>query len=279
MISVHLMGGLGNQLFMIFTTIAYAIENNIKFVIPRIKPDRTSQCVHLRPTYWDNFLKRLTPFLENYPNGYKIYEEQFHHYVKIPNIYKNTHVKLFGYFQSYKYFDNYKEQIFNIIGIKNIKKQIIEKYYEYFDNHHEICSLHFRIGDYKTIQDSHIVLSLDYYKDSIIHMLEKNNRINTILCFGEEIDMYTIEQNIEILQLSFPQLKFVLCDFNIKDWEQMVLMSCCDHNIIANSSFSWWAAYFNNNEEKLVCYPNKWFGPKLEKNNTNDMFPKTWIKI
>jgi len=56
-------------------------------------------------------------------------------------------------------------------------------------------------------------------------------------------------------------------------------MSCCDHNIIANSTFSWWGAYFNNNKEKIVCYPDKWFGPKNANLNTKDLFPENWICV
>ena len=53
-------------------------------------------------------------------------------------------------------------------------------------------------------------------------------------------------------------------------------MSKCEHNIIANSSFSWWGTYFNNNSEKIVCYPNIWNGST---NETKDLFPKNWNKI
>jgi hypothetical protein len=55
-------------------------------------------------------------------------------------------------------------------------------------------------------------------------------------------------------------------------------MSCCHHNIIANSSFSWWGAYFNSYIDKMVFYPSKWFGDTI-KNDTRDLCPPEWIKI
>ena len=56
----------------------------------------------------------------------------------------------------------------------------------------------------------------------------------------------------------------------------MLYMSLCRHNIIANSSFSWWGAYFNSNKEKIVCYPSVWFGNNMD---TRDLCPETWIKM
>jgi hypothetical protein len=58
----------------------------------------------------------------------------------------------------------------------------------------------------------------------------------------------------------------------------MLLMSVCDHNIIANSTFSWWGAYLNQNPSKIVCYPGTWFGPAL-KHDTRDLFPTDWVKM
>ena len=59
----------------------------------------------------------------------------------------------------------------------------------------------------------------------------------------------------------------------------MLMMSCCTHNIIANSSFSWWGAYFNSNKEKIICRPEKWFGPAMVDNNIQDLCPEEWIVI
>ena len=85
-----------------------------------------------------------------------------------------------------------------------------------------------------------------------------------------------ILDNVQKINVGFPNLEILICDYNIQDYEQMLLMSLCEHNIIANSSFSWWGAYFNNKSEKIVCYPSVWNGST---NKTHDLFPTNWNKI
>ena len=80
------------------------------------------------------------------------------------------------------------------------------------------------------------------------------------------------------IKKSFPELEFHKADDTMEDWEQLLLMSCCHHNIIANSSFSWWGAYFNTNSNKIVCYPSLWFGQKIL-NDTKDICPLEWNKL
>jgi hypothetical protein len=65
-----------------------------------------------------------------------------------------------------------------------------------------------------------------------------------------------------------------------EDWEQMIFMSCCKFNIIANSTFSWWGAFLNTIENRVVCYPSLWFGPKNVHMDTRDLFKGLpWEKI
>ena len=124
----------------------------------------------------------------------------------------------------------------------------------------------------------HPVLPIEYYIKSIEFLKDKITELernNYILIFGELKDKEKIEQHIQRINVEFPNLEILICDYNIEDYEQMLLMSLCEHNIIANSSFSWWGAYFNNNEI-IVCYPSVWNGST---NETQDLFPINWNKI
>ena len=278
MIYVHLMGGLGNQLFQIYNLIAYCLRHKLPFKIPRIKRDMKSAEGADRPTYWDTFFKRLQPFLIDKVNvKIPAYEEKHFHYQPLHKV-ENTDFIFFGYFSSFRYFEDQFRQINKLISLKDLKKDCGENYSQYFAN--PCISLHFRHGDYKNIQDSHPILSNQYYINSLQNIIQKTNKKDwTCLYFCEEEDNAAINVKIRILKRRFKDLKFIKVDDSIKDWEQVLIMSLCSHNIIANSTFSWWGAHFNEHNDKIVCYPNVWFGPKLQNKSTKDLFPATWDKI
>ena len=96
--------------------------------------------------------------------------------------------------------------------------------------------------------------------------------------FCEKIDNEEVNAHILKLKEKFPFLYFIKIDDDLPDWKQMLLMSCCRHNIIANSTFSWWGGYFNQNVDKIVCYPALWFGSKIS-HNTCDLFPDSWKRV
>ena len=285
------MGGLGNQLFQIFTTIAYAIKHKRKFVFPY--SDKLAQ----RVTYWNNFMLSLKIFtsanLNNRVTNTDIQKmenigEKDFRYNELPATDPAIQFKLNGYFQSYKYFENEVDQIYSLLRLDKQKKQIVEDYPNLFWFDGTKISMHFRLGDYKQLQHYHPIMSPQYYQNALTTIFEKSSiKDATVLYFCEEEDNHIVTQFIDVLKMHFDtssyKIEFVKVDDKIADWKQMLIMGCCDHNIIANSSFSWWGAYMNSSVDKVVCYPALWFGQTMHEHHgfkdTQDLFPEKWIKI
>jgi len=285
-ISCALMGGLGNQLFQIFATIAYGIKHKRRVVFPY---SETLNSGTVRNTYWTSFLrslKHMTTFAKDSPYSneqlvaFPQYREYGHHYTEIPNV-DLRELSLFGYFQSPRYFENEKEEIFRLMKLAESKQAIKDEYPEYFIDGSMTIGMHFRLGDYKTIQENHPLMPYKYYDNALLHMM-MNCKISgnvTVLYFCEKEDNYDVLQMIIKLSEIYSGFTFMKVDDTIDDWKQMLLMSLCHHNIIANSSFSWWGAYFNENNRKIVCYPSLWFGPALAQKDVSDMTPPEWTRI
>jgi hypothetical protein len=183
---------------------------------------------------------------------------------------RGQQVCIFGYFQSYKYFQPYYSTICNLIRLDEQRSKIMEK----VPVKPNTVSVHFRLGDYKAIQHVHPLMPYEYYKESI-HLI---NGKEHIVYFCEDEDLAQVVHTVSKLMLDFPKLTFARAPSELDDWEQMLLMSCCAHNVIANSSFSWWGAYFNSNPDKMVCYPSVWFGPTVG-HDTSDLCPESWNRI
>jgi hypothetical protein len=166
-----------------------------------------------------------------------------------------------------------------MIGINKMKETLLLKLDLSNDYMENTISMHFRIGDYKKIQEYHPLATYGYYERSLQYLQTQNptKRFN-VLFFCEDVDYDEVAVLINKLSAKFSSYNFRRAINTLSDWEQMLLMSCCHHNIIANSSFSWWGAYFNAFTDKRVCYPSAWFGPAA-RNDTRDLCPGDWIKI
>lgn len=272
MLTCRLIGGLGNQLFQIFALISLSIDAKIKFILPA---NLRAGCTQ-RPTYWGSIFRKLKYFIEYQMPEMQIIKEESFQYNRIsPDIVKNGNFCLVGYFQSYKYFQDHYSFICRLIGIEKLQNDIKNQMTDI-----DTISMHFRLGDYKKFQQHHPILSFDYYKSALSFITNKldSNTKTSVLYFCEEEDVRTVEAIIYGLTREFPHVVFVRASNSLSDWEQLILMSCCSHNIIANSSFSWWGAYLNANPNKIVCYPRTWFGPAL-KHNTQDLCPDEWIRV
>lgn len=131
-------------------------------------------------------------------------------------------------------------------------------------------ALHVRRGDYVSL-NAHVLCDQAYYTAALTRILSDLIETPTVFVFSDDPDW--ARDNLDL-----PTQKVVI-DFNgpDTDFEDMRLMSLCDHNIIANSSFSWWSAWLNTNPNKIVTGPSSWFGdPNLQ---NPDILPATWNKI
>lgn len=278
MITINVCGGLGNQMYMIFAGLSYSIDNkdnNVSMFFIESK----------RKHYIDTFFYKISHLFKekHYIKNVKIIKDSkdlgYFHIPKYENISFN------GYLQSYKFFEHNIDEILNIIDFDTLKKNTLKKYKNLFDSKCINISLHFRYGDAKIKGKEHYhpIHDISYFINSISRIIDilQNNNFK-IIVFYEEEDLSTIINNIDIIQKKH-NIKIQKIDTDIVDWEQMILMSLCDHNIIANSTFSWWGAYLNTNKHKIVTYPEKWFGNKIfEKFNEkqiDDRFPSNWIRI
>ena len=285
MLTCNLMGGLGNQLFQIFATISYAIKSYVSFAFLNVETLGGGGATTLRHTYWNSLFHKLSPFLKNsFPQLKYVNENGFQYNSFNPQFFMGNDSCLNGYFQSYKYFQEYYNQIYSLLDIAKQKRDVLKKIEEinslinanFLNN---AVSLHFRMGDYKKIQHVHPIMTVNYYTRCLQFIQQKlpNEQFN-ILYFCEDEDINDVSKIIEQLSSRFPQYAFVRASNLLADWEQLLLMSCCTHNIIANSSFSWWGAGLNSNADKIVCYPSVWFGPTVG-HNTDDLCPPKWTKI
>ena len=279
-VSINLMGGLGNQLFQIATVLAYSWKYSLIPIFKKIKESPSR--VKSRPVYWKNVFQKL--YVTNHlPPELVDFDEKNFNYHKIPNpnLIMNLNLSkgiIFnGYFQSAKYFDPFRERLLSCLYFikSSEKKYLKKKYLEIFDKERITVSLHIRRDD--NITEPAPVISpylwdTDYYQKSITFFQEKFYRRDLLFCiFSDDINW-----SKKFLKEKFPKLDPLF--IYEKDYLDLYLMSCCKHQIVANSSFSWWAAYLNNSPEKIVIAPKIWFGPEGPP-NWEDIYIIGWVKF
>lgn len=183
---------------------------------------------------------------------------------------KNGYIE--WYFQTEKYFKDYEDQIrkdFIFIHEPNeINKKIIQTIWWI-----NSISVHIRRGDYLQWNNVnyHWICSIEYYKKAIEYI--KEHVENPIFYFFSD-DIERVKKNITSNSNTD---KYINHNTWTNSWEDMRLMSHCKHNIIANSSFSWRGARLNNNSNKIVIAPKKWFATQTL--NDSDIIPEKWIKL
>jgi len=259
--TTEIMGGLGNQLFQIFNLMAYSFRHHKPFYFPLEQITQGQR----KTTYWTTqFLQALQHFVKPTPSHQQqplIYKERNFHYEPIPSLpppeSKINNIKFFGYFQSYKYFQDQQELIYKFIKLRETQAIIREKTQEKYD-YNRTVALHFRVGDYKNLPNHHPLMTLEYYIEALKQVMkdtiDKSPNVDlhscsphNILYFCEEADLQYVQEKMLKPLKQNPLLKnkftFQCIDHNLSDWEQLIVMSLCSKHIIANSTFSWWGAY------------------------------------
>jgi len=178
-----------------------------------------------------------------------------------------------GYWQSEKYFDNISDIIRNTFTCSDNDWSEKDKEVLNIIESCQTVSVHVRRGDMvnnSEVAKVHGACDLEYYNKSIEYL---NNKVNSHVFIIFSDDIIWAQENIRTSN------KTIFVDHNKDEnaWLDMQLMSKCNHNIIANSSFSWWGAWLNRNENKIVVSPKRWFNSS--KNNTKDLLPNSWIKL
>lgn len=280
-IIVKLTGGHSNQMFQYAAGRSLAARHGVKLMLDiSWYPEHALTSPGDAPRVYElggykiqeNIYKRtLAQRAINKLNPIQYYiEKKFTYNQKIIELGPNTHLE--GHFQSYKYFEDVQDQIrdeFTLVKPATGKnKKLIEKIMK----DPNAVSLHIRRGDYATNHnETHGLVPMTYYQ-AAIKEIKKTIANPTI---------YVITNDPEWCRknLKLPATIYIIDnnDDITGGAEDMRLMRACKHNIMANSSFSWWGSWLNPNPDKIVIAPKKWFNdPGI---NTRDLLPKEWIQL
>ena len=242
-----LTGGLGNYLFQIAATSTLAYRNNDTAIFDFQHVGQAHKNINL---YTDTILRNVQI---GYPSPeYSYTEPGDFSYQDIPYA-KNLILE--GYFQSEKYLD--REHVLELYKIDHATKLKTDLY----NFSKKSVSMHIRRGDYVG-HKNHPVQSMEYYNNAMQHFTDAD-----FIIFSDDIEW--CKENFKGSQFTF---------IHEDDYVELYLMSMCQHNIIANSTFSWWGAWLNTNQNKKVIAPKNWFGMNAQL-KTKNIYCKDWIVI
>jgi hypothetical protein len=252
-------GRFGNQMFQYATLYSIAKTKKYSFGVPyhnRSDNEYMDFCLK------DCFKNLSAEESSNVSNIHKAKEKKFEYNAGIFGIPDNTDIC--GYFQSEKYFLDYKNDLIKEFDFENQIKLKAGDIRSLTSN--EAISIHIRLGDYLNQQNNHPICSIDYYNQALKELPDDK----LIFIFSD--DNETASKIFQKLNK-----KIVFPETNNK-YVDMCLMNFCDYHIIANSSFSWWGAWLADSKKTIA--PSIWFGPDPNMpKNWSDIYCKNWIII
>lgn len=251
-------GHLGNQMFQYAALKGIASKHGYEWCIP---PEESFGTTYdLRSSIYECFkLKSLQHIC--FVGAKTIEESHFHFDENLFNSFPDD-TNLMGYLQSEKYFSHIKEDVLNDFEfLDKIQKQSNE-FLKQYEGKTKV-SVHLRRTDYVQHAHIHVPPSLNYYSNAM-NMFEDV----TFFVFSDDIEWCKQQTIFDNKNVVFPEINDKYIDFCV--------MSMCDHNIIANSSYSWWASYLNKNVNKKIIAPSIWFGFAC---NLNDLYMDNWTVL
>ena len=288
MIIVNLKGGLGNQLFQYATGRALSLRNNDK-----LKLDVTGYAEHngidtLRQYSLSHFdikaeiakpeeIKKLKYPFGIISKGLRYFRAKILRQFNVnfvPSIFnRKGSFYLDGFFQTEKYFVDRQNEIRNDIVLKTPFSGNALEISNVIKNAKGSVSLHVRRGDYALDPRTNQYWGTcgpEYYTKALEYISSRIGKDIHVFVFSDGIDWVKehIPVKYPVTYVSNPE---------IKDYEELVLMSQCNHHIIANSSFSWWGAWLNQKSDKIVVSPSVWARKDTEL--YKDIIPSTWIRM
>ena len=270
-VTCEILGGLGNQLFILVATIAYAMTHKLEFRLPHFQ-GMLGLDGSPRPAYWDTLFRALQPYVldEHELDGVQpqiVHEqEEFAFHPLPPPSGSDRWISLRGYFQHARYAEPHFQAIVDLLDLP------LDRYAE---DAQGCIAMHFRLGDYKNASHFYTLLDAPYYEAALRRVWSTwrtadagwrrrsrtRSRTRTTVKYvmqENDDDKETVARMLDHLRRQFPDVVFERLDPGMSDWEQLLFMARCDHNIIANSTFSWWAARLNPSASKVVAYPDPW---------------------
>lgn len=289
---VKIQGGIGNQIFQYAFAKMISLKHK-RIVYLDISEFNSDRFITKRDFSLDIFNISLPLATEEKLQDFKNFKNNnilnklrrnFYQYIPFRSIkylierslkFDKSNTKLFdfyeGYWQSEKYFIEFKSEILNDLIFRNNRVLENNRFYNMIANSNSV-SIHVRRGDYVNnpqVNKYHGSLSVDYYKKAIELI---NCKVNNPSFFVFSDDIIWVKENM------FKEFEFIFVE-TISEEEDLFLMSQCKHNVIANSSFSWWAAYLNLYEGKTIVSPLSWFSNNKANGDTIDLIPDKWYRI
>ncbi len=246
MVYPQFIGRLGNNLFQLAAAIGYAKKYNVGWGIKKGYVEKGFNAYQV---------DKYFPHLRGTDCIFKSYYEPHFDYQEIP--YHKHGIQLVGFFQSLKYFEHCQDEVRQALSIK------------YVDGYQDYVAIHVRRGDYVQHSGSFPPITVDYIEEAMQNIPSKK-----YLFFSDDINWCkTNFAPYDLGNIEYSEGR--------NEYEDLCLMASCGHNIIANSSFSWWGAWLNRNPNKIVVSPHyeNWFGPTAGVKNPKDIIPDGWIQI